>query len=513
MPKQFLFLMAFMACFQVAFSKPTTLTGRAAYMPNTPLSALGLIDYISGDRELLVTTSTDEFGYFEMSFEIDEITPITLQLNGLVATLFAEPGATYDFDIPTIERKDPHAFSHMKVDVEWPRVEGHNINVSVAGFNSKYDFFFKEFLPDLAEARFSGSSSYVRSNRERLASANLIAAVDDSLVGVQNQDFVQRIENFRIMQEKMMGDELVVKWFRDYMDYAMAATLVTAGMSRDSVYTSFFEGKPVQLKHPEYMSALQQLYGGTVMEVILSNEVPGIKTAALRERDAFVVDSLLAEMPMMGDQDVRRAALLLNLQKAYYERVIDRQVPFDLLQNMAARPDDFGWAAEVAQGLISGISFGQRGQAVANFRIQDSNQDWVELKDYEGKFLYVMVFSKWCRDCESQMQALTNFYRRYQRDVEILCIGMDPDDSGFDEFVDKHSEEFTWTFLYGPSDPEVQDHFGLRTIPQYFFIDPDGNWAVDHAPSPADGALQMMERAILKWKNTNQPKVTPFMGK
>lgn len=485
--------------------------GRVAHEPGASITLLKLDDGISGKRTVLARTQSDDYGNFFMEVEINAVTTTFLHVNGVVSTLYLAPDGVYNVTIPMIERKDPRTFNDMKVDLEFERGNAQNINLQVAGFNRQYEFFFKEFLPDLVEARYAGSSSYVRSNRERLSSVNLLPAVRDSLGDGENEDFLMRIDNFKVIQAKTLSEERSNPWMADYIDYALATTEVSAGRSKQEIYARYFEGRPVQWDHPEYITALDQLYQGWLQAALDNDSLPALYNAVMRDRDAVVLDEVCAALPMLKVPEVRSVVLLTNLKHMYYQGRRDKRIPLRVLEDMAAHPEHFGRASAVAEHLVKRMTFGKIGTAAPEFVYRNVQGDMVELSSFEGRFVYVQVFSKWCRNCETQMEVMRPFYRKYQREAEIISISMDPDFQTFTNFYDDH--DFDWMFGYGPADATFQDKFQLTSIPQYFIIDPDGNWAAAHVGAPDEGGLGEVERLILKWRNDHQGLTKPYMGR
>ena len=377
----------------------------------------------------------------------------------------------------------------------------------MADLNRQYEFFFKEFLPDLVEAR-TRFQQLLCSNRERLSSVNLLPAEQDRWAAVRT-GFSDSHRQFQSHPSQDPCRRTPSPWMADYIDYALATTEV----ARDAASKRFIRATSravLPMTTCEYITALDQLYQGGCKLLWTTTVCPHYTTRSW-DRDAVVLDEVCAALPMLKDPEVRSAALLTNLKHMYYQGRRDKRIPLRVLEDMAAHPEHFGRASSVAEHLVKRMTFGKIGTSAPEFVYRNVQGDMVELSSFEGRFVYVQVFSKWCRNCETQMEVMRPFYRKYQREAEIISISMDPDFQTFTNFYDDH--DFDWMFGYGPADATFQDKFQLTSIPQYFIIDPDGNWAAAHVGAPDEGGLGEVERLIVKWRNDHQGLTKPHMGR
>ncbi len=114
------------------------------------------------------------------------------------------------------------------------------------------------------------------------------------------------------------------------------------------------------------------------------------------------------------------------------------------------------------------------------------------LSDISGKYVYIDVWATWCGPCKTEIPYLKKIKKSYHgRNIEFVSIS-----------IDKKAQYNTWKKmveekelggiqLFADNDWESQfvTDYGIRGIPRFILIDPDGKIVNAFAPRPSNPKL------------------------
>jgi thiol-disulfide isomerase/thioredoxin len=113
---------------------------------------------------------------------------------------------------------------------------------------------------------------------------------------------------------------------------------------------------------------------------------------------------------------------------------------------------------------------GQPGQIAPEFTLPTiAGDEDVSLSELEGTPLVINFWASWCVPCQKEFPILADAVEHYP-DVEFVGITWRDIASEAQAFADEMNA--TWTLLEG--DIETGQDYGIRTVPQTLFIEPDG---------------------------------------
>jgi len=131
-------------------------------------------------------------------------------------------------------------------------------------------------------------------------------------------------------------------------------------------------------------------------------------------------------------------------------------------------------------GLVTGVynTTHQTGKVAPNFTLKDTAGIDVSLNSFRGKYVLLDFWASWCRDCRIENKNLVKVYEKFknQEDLVVLSVSLDFDKENWIKTIG--IDGLAWpnhvSDLKKWKSP-VAKAYGVRSIPQVFLIDKEGN--------------------------------------
>jgi peroxiredoxin len=139
---------------------------------------------------------------------------------------------------------------------------------------------------------------------------------------------------------------------------------------------------------------------------------------------------------------------------------------------VAGSDDSESGASDCAARVLSDEGTVEVGRIAPRFVLPDLDGDCVHSATFRGRPLVVNFWASWCRPCRREFPLFEDARERY-RDENLEVIGINVQDitSDAQQFADERDTE--WPLLVDEDDV-VAHAFGLRSVPETFFIAADG---------------------------------------
>jgi len=146
--------------------------------------------------------------------------------------------------------------------------------------------------------------------------------------------------------------------------------------------------------------------------------------------------------------------------------------------------DDDASTADPRAAKVAVAGLATAGQTAPDFEAATLDGKTVRLSDYAGRPIVVNFWASYCHPCRQEFPMFRNALERH--DDDFVLLGVDYKDITSDARRFVRQQRATWPIVVDPTNV-VARAYGVRAVPQTFFIGPDGKISERYyAEIPAD---------------------------
>ena len=130
------------------------------------------------------------------------------------------------------------------------------------------------------------------------------------------------------------------------------------------------------------------------------------------------------------------------------------------------------------------------GRQAPHFKLMSAEGEEFNLKDLQGKLVYVDFWASWCGPCLAEMPYTRELIEQYQEHegIAFLFISIDDDEEAWRQAMEEENIPGIHVWSQG-FNSEVPQAYNVSAIPNYFLIAPDGTILDPFPPRPSSGQL------------------------
>lgn len=112
-----------------------------------------------------------------------------------------------------------------------------------------------------------------------------------------------------------------------------------------------------------------------------------------------------------------------------------------------------------------------------DFSLQDTANKTVTLSSFKGKYVLLDFWASWCKDCRIENKNLVKVYSKFKNEkLVVVSVSLDYDRDNWIKTIE--TDKLAWSNHLSDLkkwQSPVAKLYDVRSIPQLFIIDPEGN--------------------------------------
>jgi len=114
------------------------------------------------------------------------------------------------------------------------------------------------------------------------------------------------------------------------------------------------------------------------------------------------------------------------------------------------------------------------GKKAYNFSLKSTSGDTIRLSDLKGNIVLLDFWATWCPPCRYSLPRLVELHKKYKnKRVKIIGINLDVKEKN-KKYLTAFLKKFKITYPVLFDDGTTSSIYGVRSIPQMYFIDENG---------------------------------------
>ncbi|MFV0553959.1 MAG: TlpA family protein disulfide reductase [Mangrovibacterium sp.] len=156
-------------------------------------------------------------------------------------------------------------------------------------------------------------------------------------------------------------------------------------------------------------------------------------------------------------------------------------------------PEGKAKMAEMKPKVDALIKIEMRGQDAFEFAFQDNHGKLVKMSDFRGKYVFIDMWATWCAPCNINIPYL-NMLEEELKDENIAFVSISIDrpetKQKWLDFLAKTHIGGTALLAKNAFKDEMCQYYGIRAIPRFMLIDPEGKIVSAHCLQPMDAGFR-----------------------
>lgn len=421
----------------------TTISGLAPYFRQHTIKAFIYNDYVSHSYRELAKSPIDSAGNFVLKFNLEESTFLFLKIGQCKIELYAEPDSGYTLSIGLPDTLQLKLINHdAQVDYKLISAHRNGLNSLIAQVNNDIDEFFTThyelFLVKAARTK---------------------------------------TDSFRVALNKKYEPYFTNYFFKNYFRYALASLDLGAYHSSSFLYSNYLSG-PVLYTNNQYFDFINDYYKSYLSLFADSKKGEELLIAVNTNSNYTKAYEVFKTDVQIKNDTLRELVFIKGLYEFYFRQDCAKDKVLKCLQ-YATKNAMVAQNRSIAENIYTKLSAFFIGSPAPDFELKNAAGKLVKLSSYKGKAVIVTFGASWSEDFINETKVLNRYQKEFGKKVVVLNVIAEDDLSQLKQIwkVNKYNSEL----LSYVNHPEVLEQYGVKSLPEFFLIDKNGDFL--EAPS------------------------------
>lgn len=486
----FLILSISLSAVQLVASE-TTIHGEVPGMEGREMYLLQTTDFFSEGWKKVESATINDNATFDLKVDVAETRHFILRTGSWSADLFLVPGSNYSVLLAGANGSKPKTFDQNQFDVTFLEIPANDPNIIIAQFNQSYEQLFGDLNFTLAQRFNKGSTQYKKSNEEELLRANIISQSDSVFRSNPQADSTEVMFEQFVLGVQQWQKGIDDAYSRQILNAALGRLDLHLGQQRDIVWEKYMSDSLIHPDNPEWTGLFAEVHSVVTAHPKVSK---GEVLTALKSGDYKALKSALKDYPFVRSEAQLQLLMVLLAKEAWYQGASFRLGALQILDAFKL----LGNQEEVVKScakmmcfeLTKGTPYNEEGLPF-DLTLLDHKDERFDLSELKGQLLYVGFFQSQSPSSQRELMVLENSYRKYGSQIKFVLICMDEKPGDLAKYLSSHKDQ-EWLILKGGGDPAIRHHMNLKSVPQFYFISPEGKLMEAYTLKPSEGVERKM---------------------
>jgi thiol-disulfide isomerase/thioredoxin len=422
------------------------------------------VSYLEKEIESVVA---DEAGFFEISFSMFEPQYVFFRIDHARMGMFVEPGNNYELNFDPVDftllddTRNPYLDPwYFPFTIEEPQNDlNHHIN--------KFDSIFESFLYE--------NFAIIHRTRNRQLFVDFKLQADSIFADVENE------------------------YFRNYYEYKFAGYFRTGNIERfENLVRKYILNQPVLYENTQYMNFFNSIFDTYIFSGSRQISINDLRHTINNLNSYPALMDSLGKDTILRNEVLRELVMLKTLQDVYNNPDYSQRNVIRILNDVATQ-SKFPQHRAIAGNILLKSGHLTPGVAAPSFVLEDFfGKKFTVPDDFTGKFIYLEFWASWCETCQLDKIAMRELYQKYKDNFVFVSVSADRNKDAARQYLQNNPDP--WQQLYFEGDFRLLDNYGVKSLPLFVLIDPEGKIISYPALRPGDNIAPTFERLLFQYR-------------
>jgi len=448
------------------------ISGHTTLPAGEEVRIIAVSDYISNQIRTLATDKISKKGNFSLSFKLKEIQQVQLICRTSRAEFFVVPNYTYDFEVEMDTNLftlfDPQSYGGFLQIRNLKNIDSNDLNVKINLFEANYAHILDSFRRDIFKMKSK-------------------SALDTIISLIQNKFHYNYEPN---------------NFYYSYIYYSIGELeRIVFGKNAQYLYRKYLDNDYILYNNPAYMRFFKDFYGRYLyLSPRISSE---ILTKNINENPNYLTlfNDVGKDFYLVNER-IRELVILMNLYQFYGDKEHFVKENLLTLIQYIVENTHFPEHKKIGENILEELRFQQK-NLLNEIKFIDTKGHIFQLKNYNGKWVYLHFFNLQCPDCIREMLILKDLQQKYKDSLEIISISVDFNLARLSDFL-KENTWIDWNVWNINQRYDILLALEVTALPDYILLNKQGKISMRNAPRPDQSlSLFLMQKFYHEKENKN----------